>query len=263
MKKKLILTTALFTVSISVNVKADEAEVFPQTQVSQVSTEGTLKWELDPYQQNVVDDNRQPITIGISGNDISIPLPQGWSVSFRKDGHAYSPQKINNKELAEYSESKRKSSRADLPAVQAQNTSLKVLLVEDKEKTTKLGAIYNNNQGTTLTPTVTVTPPTSSPSTLSVVFRSQDGFWAGSYFLRDSQTIEKEKEEQEKKRKEEEEQQKQKAEQEKEEQEKKRKKEVEETYLKYLEYDSSKTWYQRLGESIQDQWWNFKGWLRG
>lgn len=254
MKKKLILTTALFTVSISVNVKADEAEVFPQTQVSQVSTEGTLKWELDPYQQNVVDDNRQLITIGISGNDISIPLPKGWSVSFRKDGHTYSPQKINNEELAEYSESKRPRPRA------AQNTSLKVLLVEDEEKTTKLGAIYNNNKGTTLTPTVTVTPPTSSPSTLSVVFRSQDGFWAGSSFLRDSQTIEKEKE---KKRKEEEDQQKQKAEQEKQEVEKKRKKEVEETYLKYLEYDSSKTWYQRLGESIQDQWWNFKGWLRG
>lgn len=27
--------------------------------------------------------------------------------------------------------------------------------------------------------------------------------------------------------------------------------------------EANKTWYQRIGDGMQDQWWNFKGWLRG
>ncbi|VHK64829.1 phage protein [Streptococcus pyogenes] len=33
--------------------------------------------------------------------------------------------------------------------------------------------------------------------------------------------------------------------------------------IKHIQEEAKKTWYQRLGDSIQDQWWNFKGWLRG
>ncbi|HHR3331502.1 TPA: hypothetical protein ACS4RZ_001062 [Streptococcus pyogenes] len=38
---------------------------------------------------------------------------------------------------------------------------------------------------------------------------------------------------------------------------------AEELFKRSIEEESKKTWHQRLGDSIQDQWWNFKGWLRG
>ncbi|MGG6818277.1 UNVERIFIED_CONTAM: hypothetical protein KB569_05220 [Streptococcus canis] len=38
---------------------------------------------------------------------------------------------------------------------------------------------------------------------------------------------------------------------------------AEELFKHSIEGEANKTWYQRLGDSIQDQWWNFKGWLRG
>ncbi|WP_284120192.1 hypothetical protein [Streptococcus canis] len=38
---------------------------------------------------------------------------------------------------------------------------------------------------------------------------------------------------------------------------------AEELFKRSIEEETNKTWYQRWGDSIQDQWWNFKGWLRG
>ncbi|HEP1535234.1 TPA: hypothetical protein VJE86_000757 [Streptococcus pyogenes] len=40
-------------------------------------------------------------------------------------------------------------------------------------------------------------------------------------------------------------------------------KQLEDSMIKHIQEEAKKTWYQRLGDSIQDQWWNFKGWLRG
>ncbi|HEP2644621.1 TPA: hypothetical protein VCH19_000671 [Streptococcus pyogenes] len=34
-------------------------------------------------------------------------------------------------------------------------------------------------------------------------------------------------------------------------------------FKRSIEEESKKTWHQRLSDSIQDQWWNFKDWLRG
>lgn len=36
-----------------------------------------------------------------------------------------------------------------------------------------------------------------------------------------------------------------------------------ELFNRSREVEEGKTWYQRLGDSIQDQWWNFKGWVYG
>ncbi|MGT2685866.1 hypothetical protein ACVRWT_00585 [Streptococcus porcinus] len=248
MKKVLLLAIALFSLGIAQNVMAEE-----EVKVSQETSQENLKWELDPNQQKVTDDNGQPINIGITGNDISIPLPQGWSVSFRKDNKPYSPRKVNERLLTEYLKpAPNNQTRNDLPTVQAQNTSIKVLLTKDSS----LGAISNNNQGASpLSVRVTVDTPTKSPSTLSVSFRSNDGFWAGSIFLRDSQNIRKEKEENEKlaneKRKKREEEQKL-----------TEQKLAEEAYLKYIEYDNNQPWHKRLRDGLQDQLWNFKDWLK-
>ncbi|HES0233109.1 TPA: hypothetical protein ACKQ6S_001821 [Streptococcus pyogenes] len=40
-------------------------------------------------------------------------------------------------------------------------------------------------------------------------------------------------------------------------------KQLENAMIKHIQEEANKTWYQRLRDSIQDQWWNFKGWLRG
>ncbi|HFG8545918.1 TPA: hypothetical protein ACGIV7_001059 [Streptococcus pyogenes] len=36
-------------------------------------------------------------------------------------------------------------------------------------------------------------------------------------------------------------------------------KQLEESMLKQIREEDHKSWHQRLSESIQDQWWNFKG----
>ncbi|HHK1020686.1 TPA: hypothetical protein ACQOA0_000949 [Streptococcus pyogenes] len=38
---------------------------------------------------------------------------------------------------------------------------------------------------------------------------------------------------------------------------------AEELFKQQQREEAEKTWYQRVGDSFQDQWWNFKGWLRG
>lgn len=38
---------------------------------------------------------------------------------------------------------------------------------------------------------------------------------------------------------------------------------AEELFKRSIEEEANKKWYQRLGDSIQDQCWNFKSWLRG
>lgn len=38
---------------------------------------------------------------------------------------------------------------------------------------------------------------------------------------------------------------------------------AEELFKRSIEEETNKTWYQRWGDSIQDQWWNFKSWWQG
>ncbi|HHJ7560261.1 TPA: hypothetical protein ACQM0A_001745 [Streptococcus pyogenes] len=79
---------------------------------------------------------------------------------------------------------------------------------------------------------------------LTFSFKGEDGFYVGSYIYRDSDTIKKEKEAEEALQKKEEE---------------KQQKQLEESMLKQIREEDHKPWHQRLSESIQDQWWNFKG----
>ncbi|HFK6078241.1 TPA: hypothetical protein ACGYWR_001149 [Streptococcus pyogenes] len=38
---------------------------------------------------------------------------------------------------------------------------------------------------------------------------------------------------------------------------------AEELFKQQQQEEAKKTWHQRLSDSIQDQWWNFKDWWRG
>ncbi|HEQ0433220.1 TPA: hypothetical protein VDZ06_001579 [Streptococcus pyogenes] len=86
--------------------------------------------------------------------------------------------------------------------------------------------------------------PLKKGEKLTFSFKGEYGFYVGSYIYRDSDTIKKEKEAEEALQKKEEE---------------KQQKQLEENMLKQIREEDHKSWHQRLSESIQDQWWNFKG----
>ncbi|WP_159560390.1 hypothetical protein [Streptococcus halichoeri] len=198
-----------------------------------VNAEGR-KWEKVPDQQKVTDDNRQPISVNIENGDgdnenkIKITLPPGWSVWFDKGNGPYTPIKIGDRPFTDYKE---KSGATGGGVEGKPNTSPRVI-VSNKEENPQLGFIYNDNHGEGGLPiTVTVASPTDSEDKLTVSLRGEDGLFAGSIFLRDSQGLAEEKLNQD----------------------------MEKMYLEYIKYDNSKTWYQRLGDGIRDQWWNFTG----
>ncbi|WP_159583773.1 hypothetical protein [Streptococcus halichoeri] len=166
-----------------------------------VNAEGR-KWEKVPDQQKVTDDGGNEIPVSIeNGDKITVMLPPGWSVWFEKNGQL-----------------------CNLPeSVKGNNKPYKIL---DKPQ-----SIYNGNAGLSgLSVSLTLDPPSTKGDKLAVSFQG-GGFYAGSVYLWDSETIT----------------------------EAKQKAEGEKLYLEYVNYDNSKTWYQRLGDGIRDQWWNFTG----
>ncbi|WP_159547899.1 hypothetical protein [Streptococcus halichoeri] len=192
-----------------------------------VNAEGR-KWGLAPDQQKVYDDNNQPIHVSIDNdNNITVALPKGWSMWF-----GGRPTKVNNKPLTDYQETSAPTSEYGVKG--QPNTSPKVNVSGNQGENLGLSSIYNDNQGPASIPvTITLGSPTKKGDTLAITFQG-GGFYAGSVYLWDSETITEAK---------------QRAEDEK----------MEDMYLEYINYDNSKTWYQRLGDSIRDQWWNFKG----
>ncbi|MDW7797809.1 hypothetical protein SCR05_09680 [Streptococcus canis] len=264
MKKKLMLVVVLLTLGVSANVKAEElnSSEAPTNQMEQVETQRNLKWERDPYQQKVIDDNGNEVPVTINGNDLTITLPKGWSVSFEKNNSSdknYNPLKINQKELNKYKDvSDEQNNSSDVPRIAPQpNTSPRVVVKqgEKQDSQPQLLFIYNDNKGEGGLPvTITIESPKEGEE-LTLLYRADDGFYGGSTKLRDSGTLKKEKAKKEQKL----------VEQKQIEEERKHveKKLLEDAVLKQMREEDHKTWYQRWGDSIQDQWWNFKGWLRG
>lgn len=217
--KKLLMVVAMCLAFCAVAVNAEESQ----------------KWVKMPDQPNVLDDNNRPIPVSTDNdNKLKVTLPPGWSVWFDdKDNQPYTPTKIGDKLFTDY-----QKPPVTLPnsGVQGQsNTSPKVIVSNKQDKDPQPWLIYNDNQGGAGLPiTVTVASPTNNEDRLTVSFQGDDGVFAGSVTFGNSQAIAEAKK---------------KAEDEK----------MEEIYLGYVKYDNSKTWYQRLGDSIQDQWWNFTG----
>ncbi|ANC75193.1 TPA: hypothetical protein VIN91_001190 [Streptococcus pyogenes] len=244
MKKTLTLLLALFAIGVTSSVKAEDE----------------IKWELDP-------DTSPAIHVTVSPengtNKLQFTLPRGWSVSFLKkknhNSEPYSPLKINSESLDEYSKRENNSGTYG-----KKNTSPKVITkpsTKGNESSNhsntnlQLSFIYNDNHGDGGLPiTVTVDKPNEGDE-LTLLYRTDDGFFGGFTKLKDSQTLEKEKKEKER----------QLAEEKEIEEERKHveQKQLEESMLRQMREEDHKPWHQRLSESIQDQWWNFKGWWRG
>ncbi|HEP1362594.1 TPA: hypothetical protein ACJ64N_001637 [Streptococcus pyogenes] len=219
MKKTLTLLLALFAIGVTSSVKAEDE----------------IKWELDP-------DTSPAIHVTVSPengtNKLQFTLPTGWSVSFKnKNGH-YNPRSVNGRNL-----------QNGTILTTPNNTSPKI--VNYSKSSNPILAIYNDNQGSSgLSITVTVDKPNEGDE-LTLLYRADDGFFGGFTKLKDSKTLEKEKKEKER----------QLAEEKQIEEERKHveQKQLEENMLKQIREEDHKPWHQRLSESIQDQWWNFKG----
>ncbi|HER2975976.1 TPA: hypothetical protein VJ342_000266 [Streptococcus pyogenes] len=240
MKKTLTLLLALFAIGVTSSVRAEDA----------------IKWELDP-------DTSPAIHVTVSpengNNKLQFTLPRGWSVSFLKkknhNSEPYSPLKINSESLDEYA--KRENNNE---IYGKKNTSPKVITkpsTKGNESSNhsntnlQLSFIYNDNHGDGGLPiTVTVDKPNEGDE-LTLLYRADDGFFGGFTKLKDSKTLKKEKEKKEI----------QLAEEKQIEEERKHveQKQLEESMLKQIREEDHKPWHQRLSESIQDQWWNFKG----
>lgn len=230
MKKTLTLLLALFAIGVTSSVRAEDE----------------IKWELDPETSQ-----NSPIAVNVdNGNKLRFTLPTGWSVSFKKKDNngnkSYSPVKINDKSLSEYCKQQHNNGTQG-----TKNTSPKVITSDSKTNHCKLSFIYNDNHGDGGLPiTVTVDKPNEGDE-LILLYRADDGFFGGFTKLKDSKTLEKEKKEKER----------QLAEEKQIEKERKHveQKQLEENMLKQIREEDHKPWHQRLSESIQDQWWNFKG----
>ncbi|HEP1254953.1 TPA: hypothetical protein VB249_000291 [Streptococcus pyogenes] len=240
MKNTLTLLLALFAIGVTSSVRAEDA----------------IKWELDP-------DTSPAIHVTVSpengNNKLQFTLPRGWSVSFLKkknhNSEPYSPLKINSESLDEYA--KRENNNETYGK---KNTSPKVITkpsTKGNESSNhsntnlQLSFIYNDNHGDGGLPiTVTVDKPNEGDE-LTLLYRADDGFFGGFTKLKDSKTLKKEKEKKER----------QLAEEKQIEEERKHveQKQLEESMLKQIREEDHKPWHQRLSESIQDQWWNFKG----
>ncbi|WP_159544691.1 hypothetical protein [Streptococcus halichoeri] len=217
--KKLLMVVAMCLAFCAVAVNADGR-----------------KWEKVPDQQKVTDDGGGEIPVSIDGdNKITVTLPKGWSM-WLEGKPPHTPIKVNNKPLTDYQKPSETIPRDGVQG--SSNTSPKVIVSDEKENP-KLRLIYNDNRGEAGLPiTVTVASPTNNEDRLTVSFQGDDGVFAGSVTFGNSQAIAEAK---------------QKAEEEK------LNEEMEKRYLEYVNYDNSKTWYQRLGDGIRDQWWNFTG----
>ncbi|HEP1434121.1 TPA: hypothetical protein ACNYDZ_001299 [Streptococcus pyogenes] len=235
MKKTLTLLLALFAIGVTSSVRAEDA----------------IKWELDP-------DTSPAIHVTVSPengtNKLQFTLPRGWSVSFLKkkkshNNEPYSPLKINNESLDKYS--KRETNRNTSPKVITKPATKGNESSNHSNTNLQLSFIYNDNHGDGGLPiTVTVHKPNEGDE-LTLLYRADDGFFGGFTKLKDSKTLEKEKKEKER----------QLAEEKQIEEERKHveQNQLEESMLKQIREEDHKSWHQRLSESIQDQWWNFKG----
>ncbi|HES7110861.1 TPA: hypothetical protein VO831_000414 [Streptococcus pyogenes] len=267
MKKKLMLATALLALGATTNVKAEE-------ETTSNPAEERSQFVLDGDQQKIYDDDGQEIFVypfKEGDSEIKVWLPYGSSVRlYRKLNNEDKLDETSSGELVEledncyevkennYENGMPKESvpqlrfRDGYKSYYGMNQQFTIPLYKDKLKKNEDESRGRAPQNHCPVKQKRQTEALKKNETLTFIFGS-NGFYSGKLIYKNAEEVRKKKSEQEKEYAEE--VRKKKSEQEKE--------YAEEVYKKYVEYDISKPWYQRLSDSIQDQWWNFKGWLRG
>ncbi|HER5543310.1 TPA: hypothetical protein VK246_001523 [Streptococcus pyogenes] len=189
------------------------------------------KFILDGPQQTVKDDNGNPITIEglyVGSTEVKVNIPIGWWIYlYRQDD----PSNKNRGILVSPPE------------------RTKPLRGTSSPYRTDLFRHYYSGVPYTLN---LENIPLKKGERLTFSFKGDDGFYAGSCFYRDTLSLEEDKQYDEEIKKIEEELEKRDQED-----------DALKSFKQQQQEEANKTWYQRVGDSFQDQWWNFKDWWRG
>lgn len=257
MKKKLVMIFALYLSTYAMNVNADNS-------VGNYSEK--IKFELDGPQQEIKDENGFQISINefyVNSNTITVKMPQYWSVRLYRNDSTYKLENLVKTENDCYSV---KEINYDPEQGIEYNSKIKVryrngyglntpgvYLLKLQENIEPENPNYSASSCPSLKNRKNV--PLKKGEKLTFVFTGDDGIYAGTLVYKDSQTIAEENQ------KIEEEQRKQN--EQKQEQQRRQQKLLEDNMLKHIRENDHKTWYQRLGDNIEDTWANVKGWWKG
>lgn len=272
MKKKLVMILTLYLSTYAMNVSADNS-------VGNIQTK--LKFELDGEQPTIYDED-SGTNIGIDpffegDKEITVRMPQGWSVRLYRQSNADSngygtlvdmdhvceevilhKDYINGlphvvKELR-FKDGHRLNYSGGIYRLQLKRSLTNQELTKQKEVYEN---IYSATNQITTCPRIEdrVLEPIKKGEKFTFVFGDSGNWEVGTLVYKDSQTIAEEN------KKIEEEQRKQN--EQKQEQQRRQQKLLEDNMLKHIRENDHKTWYQRLGDNIEDTWANVKGWWRG
>ncbi|VHF56037.1 hypothetical protein [Streptococcus pyogenes] len=189
------------------------------------------KFILDGPQQTVKDDNGNPITIEglyVGSTEVKVNIPIGWWI------YLYRQDDPSNK------------NRGILVSPPERTKSLRG--TSSPYRTDLFRHYYSGVPYTLNLENI----PLKKGERLTFSFKGDDGFYAGSCFYRDTLSLEEDKQYDEEIKKIEEELEKRDQED-----------DALKSFKQQQQEEANKTWYQRVGDSFQDQWWNFKGWWRG
>ncbi|HGF0449050.1 TPA: hypothetical protein ACSUUK_001765, partial [Streptococcus pyogenes] len=252
-KKKLMLAVTLLTVGVATNVKAEEI-------VEGAESENIFK----PIKKQQYANGVPGVTIEnfrVGSTKIKVNTPQFWYVDVYRDGQRVQTDLTCRMEGVGYSDSPIDNPVPKYPRYYSGNRSDQWGNYEVQLKENKVNDNVNKDKqdiDNNTCPTKAERPdlPLKKGETVTFVF-FDDGNWeVGQITYKDTFTVEEEQKAEEQKA----EEQKQIEKERKAEEEQKQ---LENAMIKHIQEEANKTWYQRLRDSIQDQWWNFKGWLRG
>ncbi|HEL0655411.1 TPA: hypothetical protein TUW49_000680 [Streptococcus equi subsp. zooepidemicus] len=266
MKKKLVMIFALCAVGVSANVRAEENNEVNENE----NKFNPIKQQ--QYPQGIPDVTIDPFKVGDS--IVNIHTPQFWYTYLYRDqgtnNNISEPVMMNNicyevnwlkddnPSQIDHIDIRYKSGyQSDINGHYMLSLK-KPLTKEQKDNQTKkeLASIDDTKpQKKCPSPLTRDNLPLKKGERLIFMFFNEYNDFIGSIIYKDSQTIAEENQ------KIEEEQRKQN--EQKQEQQRRQQKLLEDNMLKHIRENDHKTWYQRLGDNIEDTWANVKGWWKG
>ncbi|MGT2744651.1 hypothetical protein ACVRW4_04780 [Streptococcus phocae subsp. phocae] len=222
---------------------------YPTTINAQESTENRQnKFILDGVQQDIKDENGHKVNIDDfyeGSSKITINMPYGWSVKvFRQNN----PDKLSQKRLVKAPniwDSNRKICK-DGYRLYYPNTKYELLLRKDLTTSEQKTCDTKHTSEFHTEVKKEDLEPIKKGERLTFVFQD-DGNWNVGYLIyRDAKTVNEEKQYEAEIKKIEDDLEKQDQEN-----------DALAMFKRQQEDESKKTWYQRLGDNIQDHWWNF------
>ncbi|VTT47153.1 phage protein [Streptococcus porcinus] len=225
MNKKIILVVilCLSACAMKVSANASVSEIYSDSETQN-------NFIFDEPQQTIKDDSGKPISIKglyVGSREITVNIPIGWW------GYLYRQSDPSNK------------NRGNLVIPPE-----KIKYLGEETDSYKTDIFRQYYSGTPYTIDLKDTP-LKKGERLTFSFKRDDGFYAGSSFYKDFLSMEEDKQYNEEIKKIEDGLERQDQEN-----------NALELFKQQQQEEANKTWYQRLGDSIQDQLWNFNNWWK-